>query len=208
MASSSSPIKTIIFDLGGVIVPFDFSRAYSRLETLSGLSRDEIRQKLTGDGFSASFERGDVTPPEFLAEFNRRLSTRLAMDEFAEIWVSIFSLQTLVSEALIASLAARYRVILLSNTNQTHYEWIARTYPHLGHMHHHVLSYQVRAMKPDPAIYAAAIGHAHCRASECFFTDDVLPYVEGARAAGIDAVQFTGEPALRAHLAERGIIAS
>lgn len=199
-------VKTVIFDLGGVIVPFNFAPAYERLEALSGLGRDAIRAHLMAGELAGSFERGLVTPAGFVSELNARLGTGLSMDEFREIWVSIFSRETLTSEALIAALAARYRLLLLSNTNQTHYEWIAANYPHLGHMHAHVLSYVVGEAKPHAAIYAEALRQAGCAPGECFFTDDVLPYVEGARAAGIDAVQFTGEAALREHLAERGIV--
>ena len=60
-------------------------------------------------------------------------------------------------------------------------------------------------MKPSPAIYAAAIEAARARPEECFFTDDILAYVEGARAAGIDAEQFLGYEKLLTDLRARGI---
>ena len=199
-------VKTIIFDLGGVIVPFDFARAYERMEAWSGLVRQEIRARLTEGELAERFERGQVTPDQFRAALNQRLGTSISNGQFVEMWVSIFTPgQTLVAESLIASLAARYRVILLSNTTLTHFQWLSANTPHLRHMHHYVLSYAVGAAKPQPEIYAEAILRARCEAGECFFTDDVMKYVEGARAAGIDAEQFTGEAALREHLAARGV---
>jgi putative hydrolase of the HAD superfamily len=199
-------LRTLIFDLGGVIVPFDFAHAYRRMEAWSGLGRDEIRERLTAGGLAVDFECGRLTPERFREELNRRLAIAISQDEFVGMWVSIFTPgRTLVSEELIASLAARYRVILLSNTTLTHYEWLAANTPHLARMHDHVLSYEVGAAKPEREIYEEAIRRARCAAEECFFTDDVLPYVEGARRCGIDAVQFTGEEALRAELGARGI---
>jgi glucose-1-phosphatase len=199
-------VKTIIFDLGGVIVPFDFAHAYERMETWSGLGRQEIRTRLTEGGLAERFERGQVTPDEFRAALNQRLGTSISSGQFVEMWLSIFTPgQTLIAESLIASLAARYRVILLSNTTLTHFQWLSANTPHLRHMHHYVLSYAVGAAKPQPEIYAEAILRARCEAGECFFTDDVMKYVEGARAAGIDAEQFTGEAELREHLAARGV---
>jgi glucose-1-phosphatase len=198
--------KTIIFDLGGVIVPFDFAPAFERMEAWSGLAREEIRARLTAEGLSMRFERGELTPDEFRQELNRRLHTAATAEQFEEMWLSIFTPgRTLIAESLIAELASRYRVMLLSNTTSTHFNWLRAHTPHLGHMHHYVLSCEVGAAKPQPEIYAEAIRHAQCPAAECFFTDDVLAYVEGARAAGLDAVQFTGEAQLRADLAARGI---
>ena len=60
----------------------------------------------------------------------------------------------------------------------------------LRHFDDLVLSYEVKAMKPSPLIYREAIARAQCRPEECFYTDDIAAYVEGARREGIDAVQF------------------
>ena len=60
-------------------------------------------------------------------------------------------------------------------------------------------------MKPNPRIYAEAIARAQCAPEECFFTDDIPEYVAGARAAGIDAVQFQSATQLESALKERGI---
>lgn len=199
-------VKTVIFDLGGVIVPFDFARAYERMEGWSGLERAVIRERLTAEGLSAQFERGQITAAQFAEELNRRLLTSISHDQFVEMWVSIFTpVRTLIPESLIAAIAERHRVVLLSNTTATHYEWLAARTPHLALMHDRVLSYEVGVVKPDRAIYEEAIRRAGCLPGECFFTDDVAAYVEGARNCGIDAVQFKDEAGLQAELAARGI---
>ena len=77
--------------------------------------------------------------------------------------------------------------------------------PHLRHFHRLVLSHEVKAMKPQPEIYRAAIDAAQCRPEECFFTDDILEYVEGARRMGIDAVQFESRQQIERELTARGI---
>jgi HAD superfamily hydrolase (TIGR01509 family) len=60
-------------------------------------------------------------------------------------------------------------------------------------------------MKPSPAIYEAAIEKAQCRPEECFFTDDIGAYVEGAKSLGIDAVQFQSAAQIEAELRVRGV---
>jgi putative hydrolase of the HAD superfamily len=58
-------------------------------------------------------------------------------------------------------------------------------------------------MKPQPAIYAKAVEAARCLPGECFFTDDIPEYVEGARQFGIDAVQFESAAQIEAELRKR-----
>jgi len=77
--------------------------------------------------------------------------------------------------------------------------------PLLRHFHAYVLSHEVRAMKPAPLIYQRAIEEAGCLPEECFFTDDIPAYVEGARAQGIDAVKFESAAQIEAELRKRGV---
>jgi glucose-1-phosphatase len=109
-------------------------------------------------------------------------------------------------ESLLESLTARYRLVLLSNTNPIHFEMIRATFPHLRHFHQLVLSYEVKAMKPQAEIYRAAIEAAQCRAEECFYSDDIPEYVEGARKFGIDAVRFESRDQIERELRARGIV--
>jgi HAD superfamily hydrolase (TIGR01509 family) len=82
---------------------------------------------------------------------------------------------------------------------------VRESYPLLRHFHDFVLSHEVKAMKPSPAIYREAIARAQCPPGECFFTDDIAAYVEAARAEGIDAVQFTSLEQLEEDLRLRGV---
>ena len=60
-------------------------------------------------------------------------------------------------------------------------------------------------MKPSPIIYDTAIEKAGCRPGECFFTDDVAAYVEGACLCGIDAVRFQSQQQVERELRARGV---
>lgn len=199
------PLRTIIFDLGRVIVPFDFDRAYARVTERTGLSRDEIRERVRASGIVPRLESGQIEPRPFVEQFCRALGCDISFDEFREIWFSIFSPETLIPESLLESLKGRYRLLLLSNTNAIHYEMIEQHYPHVHHFDHHVLSYKVGAMKPDEAIYREALRHAVGEPGEVFFTDDIPEYVEGARRLGIDAVQFHSHEQIVGELRARGV---
>jgi FMN phosphatase YigB (HAD superfamily) len=77
--------------------------------------------------------------------------------------------------------------------------------PMLRHFHDLVLSYEVKAMKPLPEIFQAAIARAGCRPEECFYTDDIAAFVAAARSLGIDAVRFESLAQLEEELRARGI---
>jgi glucose-1-phosphatase len=196
--------KAVIFDLGRVLVNFDFQRGYRALEGLCPYPAAEIPVRIHSTGLVRRFETGLIGPRDFYAQFSEQLGLTIDYSRFCEIWSSIFT-EALLPESLLESLAARYRLVLLSNTNPIHFEMIRATYPHLRHFHRLVLSHEVKAMKPQPEIYRAAIDAAQCRPEECFFTDDILEYVEGARQMGIDAVQFESREQIERELSARGI---
>jgi len=197
--------KAVIFDLGKVLVHFDFKRGYAQLEQLCPHAAAEIPRRLAGTGLVEQFETGLVEPRVFVRELTEILDLDVDFDRFCGIWSCIFT-ETLVPESLLEALAAHHRLVLLSNTNAIHFEMIRKTYPFLRHFHELVLSYEVKAMKPQPEIYRAAIAKAGCRPEECFYTDDIAEYVEGARRMGIDAVQFQGAAQLERELAARNIL--
>jgi putative hydrolase of the HAD superfamily len=198
-------IKTVIFDLGKVLIPFDFSRGYRAMEKFCDYPAAEIPKRIAATDLVHRFETGLVEPRDFVQQLSRMLDLRVTYDQFCEIWSSIFLPDTLVPESLLAGIGERYRLLVLSNTNAIHFAMVRQSYPLLRHFDDLVLSYEVKAMKPSPAIYREAIARAHCRPEECFYTDDIPAYVEGARREGIDAVQFQSCAQLERDLAEREI---
>ena len=197
--------KAILFDLGRVLIHFDFQRGYRALEGMGPYTASEIPQRLAGTGLVERFETGLVEPREFVEEISRILDLRVDYDRFCEIWSCIFT-HELIPESMLEGLARRYRLVLLSNTNALHFEMIRGTYGHLlRHFDDLVLSYQVQAMKPRPEIFQAAVDRAQCRPEECFYTDDIAAYIEGARLLGIDAVQFESREQIEREMRARGI---
>jgi glucose-1-phosphatase len=200
-------IRSILFDLGNVLVPFDIQRGYKQLSQASGLPQEEVAVRIRESGLYEVYESGQIETDSFLDEFTKVLGYRSSLEEFREVWNSIFFPHTATSEELVVDLKSRYRLVLLSNTNDLHFNWLRERYPILNHFDAYTLSYQVGAMKPSERIYAAAVENAQCKPEECFFTDDIEKYVEAARSFGIDAEQFVGEETLRAHLRNRGMLA-
>jgi putative hydrolase of the HAD superfamily len=196
--------KAIIFDLGRVLVDFDFERGFQALESFCPYDAAEIRRRIAATDLGERFETGLIEPPDFVAQFSGILDLHMDYAGFCRLWSSIFT-DPLIPEAMLEGLAARYRLVLLSNTNVIHFETIRANYPLLRHFHERILSYEVHAMKPRREIFQAALECCGCRPEECFYTDDIAAYVEAARRLGMDAVQFESLAQLERELKARGI---
>jgi putative hydrolase of the HAD superfamily len=196
--------KAIIFDLGKVLVQFDFERGFQALQGVCPYDAAHIRRRIASTDLVERFETGLIAPADFVAQLSRLLALDIGYAQFCKSWSSIFT-DPLIPEAMLEGLAARYRLLLLSNTNAIHFEMIRETYPMLRHFHHCILSYEVHAMKPRPEIFQAALDRCGCRPEECFYTDDIAAYVEAAQQLGIDAVQFESLEQLERELRARGI---
>lgn len=198
-------IRAILFDLGKVLIPFDFTIGYRILQQRCGLEPDTLRERIRATGLVPQFETGLIEPAEFVRRLSEGVGLDISYGEFCGIWSSIFGKNTLISEAFVEALHRRYPLILVSNTNAIHFEMVRENYPILRHFDRYILSYEVKAMKPSPLIYEAAVRAAGCAPEECFFTDDIPEYAEGARRFGIDAVQFQSESQIAGELRSRGV---
>jgi len=197
--------KAIFFDLGRVLVHFDFRRGYDALEGLCPHSADEIPKRLASTGLVERFETGLIEPRDFVSQMCGILDLNADYDKFREIWSSIFT-HELLPESMLESLRRNYKLVLVSNTNALHFEMLSESFKHLlRHFDHLVLSHEVRAMKPRPEIFQAALAHAGCLPEECFYTDDIEAYVAAARSLGIDGVLFESRAQLEGEMRRRGI---
>jgi FMN phosphatase YigB (HAD superfamily) len=199
-------IKAILFDLGNVIVPFDFKRAYAKIGPLCNYPVTEISARLRSTDLVQRFESGRIAAEPFVGELCKRLGLKMSYGEFCDLWTSVFFEDTLVPESLIAGLRGRHRLLVLSNTNPIHFSMLKTSYPIFGHFDDFVLSYEVGALKPEAEIYREAIQRAGCRPEECFFTDDIAINVDAARNNGMDAVQFVSAAQLEGELKARELL--
>lgn len=203
---ANTMIRTVIFDMNNVIVRMDFSRCHHALATVCSYAVSEIPRLIRSTGLVERFETGEASPEDFRREVSGILQMNVDYARFWEIWSSIFAPEPIIPEAMLEGLKRHQRLLLLSNTNSMHFQWVHDNHPNLlKHFDSLILSYKIGALKPSPRIYQEAIAQAGCPAEECFFTDDQPPYVEGARKQGIDAVQFESLEQLQHEMHARGI---
>jgi glucose-1-phosphatase len=190
-------IKTAIFDLGNVLVFFDFEKIISQVSSLSGLSSQKIKELLIQKELHKSYESGKISSEEMFEIFAQEAPKPFTFQEFFYAASDIFQPNDEIVPLIKSLKAGGLRLVLLSNTSPAHYEFLTSLLPILSLFDAKILSYEVGAVKPDPKIYMAALKAAHCSPQECFYTDDIPEYVAAARTHGIWAEVFTDVPTLR-----------
>lgn len=198
----------LVFDLGKVLIDFDLNRAVKQVSKAADLPAHLVKKFLFDDGLEYEFEAGAfdflTLHKRFEAHFNLSISREVlafaAADVFTPMPASIQFLQGLRQKY-----KSKIPFVLLSNTNEIHWDYIEKNWQVSQWFDHVILSFKVKSMKPSPEIYQEVARMTGRAPETCFFVDDILANVEGARRERIDAVLFSGVDSLSQDLLRRGI---
>ena len=200
------PIQFIYFDLGNVICNFDHAEGCRRVAELCGKTESDVHTAMFDSGLEIQFELGKLSPDQFAEKFFGALGAECDPQDLMDGMSTIFSPNEAIYPLIRNLNDQGIPLGVLSNTCPAHWDWVIRQYPILTQSFSiRVLSFEVQSMKPDAAIYQAAIESANTDASNIFFMDDRQENVDGALEAGIDAVLYSSVPELEAELNSRGI---
>lgn len=195
---------TVVFDLGGVLVSVDFMRACRRLEAARGAPAADICAAIVNGADKVGFDTGRLSPREFAARCCAAAGVNLPYAEFADIWCDIFTEQREVT-GLLDEIGKHADLLLLSNTDPLHFEYLRSHYGFLEKFQRLVLSYEVGQAKPARQMFERALGLCAAGTRMIYF-DDVAEYVAAARACGLPAELFVGTAKLRRDLARFGVL--
>ena len=195
----------IVFDLGNVLIPFDYNIIINKLNKIDYQLGDRFYKKYKENyHVHRQYEKWDLTNDQFLDIMLDWLDHKVEREEFCKIYSEIFVTNDNVI-ALIPKLKENYKVVLLSNTNYIHEKYGYGHYPFLKEFDKLFLSHEVGAVKPEEKIYRTVEKFTQEPSSKHLFIDDVEEYVEGAKKCGWDAIQFKGYDKLINDLEEREI---
>lgn len=191
-------IKVIIFDLGNVIVFVDHRNICEGISQW-GVSAQDIHRYIFIEGIEAEFDKGQISPFDFYERIKKRFDLDLEFGDFIKVWSSGFSLNEDIFP-LIKDLKSYYRLCLLSNTNQIHFEHVKNCLPILTEFEAFFLSFRLGVRKPDPSIFQMSIDFMKVMPQECVYIDDVEDFVESAGQLGINGITFKDVPTLKKSL--------
>jgi putative hydrolase of the HAD superfamily len=180
-------IRAFLFDIGNVLLRFDFNLALQKLSRDPGDAAEKILELL--DPVKAVYESGGMDRAEFQKQASAILKHTGTDEEFRCAWEDIFTENQPMID-LVEQLHGRYPLYLLSNTSDLHIDYVFARYPVFGLFNDAVYSYKVRAAKPHREIYEIAVKQLGITPTETFFIDDLLPNIETARELGFHSHHY------------------
>lgn len=182
-------IKTILCDLGNVIVSFDYNKIVKGLAKFSNKNEKYIYKFYLTSRARDNFDKGKITATRFFTNFKNNLNLKIDFNQFKRVWYSCFS-PNKEMENLFKKLKKNYKLILLSNTDEIHFTHIRNNYKILDIFDDFVLSYEVGYKKPNPLIYLYALKKAKTFPNKIVYIDDIYRFVRVARSFGIKSIQY------------------
>jgi len=177
-------IPIIVFDLGKVLVDFDYSIAARRIAARSTQPPENLDAFLSSSPALVHFETGLITRQEFFEQVRSATGFLGDNHEFGGMFADIFTEMPPMIE-LHAELRRRgFKTYIFSNTNDLAIEHIRRNFPFFQNFDGYIFSYEVRAMKPDAPIYEALEDMTGRRGAEIIYIDDRAENIAAGAARG------------------------
>ena len=199
-------IKTVIFDLGKVLVDFDYGIAERRIAARGRVKAEEVSALLCQSPLLPRYETGLLTSAEFYREVCAATGFAGDLAEFVGCFGEIFS-----PIAPMVELQAQLRqrgvpTYVFSNTNEMALAVIRRDFPFLDHFDGCIYSFEHGAMKPNAKLYEVVENRSGCRGAEILYIDDRAENVEAGAVRGWQAIlQETPEKTI-AQVRKHGLI--
>jgi glucose-1-phosphatase len=178
----------IIFDLGKVLVDFDYSIAARKVAARSEKSLFNLISLLSTSPLIVQYESGQVTRRQFYEQVRDAVGFQGTPEEFGGYFADIFA-EMPAMIALHADLRRRgFKTYIFSNTNDLAIEHVGRKFPFFKNFDGYIYSHEIGAMKPDPRIYAAMEKLCGRSGADIIYLDDRLENVQAGAARGWRAI--------------------
>ena len=179
-------IKNIVFDFGDVFINLDKKKFAKGLQELGiSLDSEELLPILH------QYEMGAVSTADFCDFFEEKLA--IPREKLSAAWNAILLDFPEKRLKFIQELAKnkKYRLFLLSNTNDLHISWIQNDWgmelytAFKNCFEQFYLSHEVHLRKPNKDIYNFVLEANHLIAEETLFIDDTKENTIAAKSLGI-----------------------
>jgi len=199
-------IKAVVFDFGGVLVRTEDQAGRRQWERRLGLEERALDRLVFQSEVAARATVGDASEAAIWEHVATTL--KLPAGELAAMQNDFWAGDKLDTDlvALLASLRPRYRTAILSNYWPTGREIIARHFGLEQAVDTIFISAEEHLAKPDPRLYQLVAGRLGVQPVEAVLVDDFLANVNGARAAGWQAIHYQAGLDVRAELEKLGVV--
>lgn len=172
-------IKTVAFDLGGVIMTIDNDEPKRRLREIGATDADKLLDPYVQSGYFGDLENGFISEEDFRLKLSEHVGRELTWDDCQYVWLGyVKDVPRYALDALVKIREMGYRLVLASNTNGFMQAWADSErfsgYGHgLSHYFDHLYrSYEIKEMKPDAGFFRYILREERIQAGEILYVDD------------------------------------
>jgi glucose-1-phosphatase len=176
--------KAVVFDLGKVLLDFDYGKLARNMEEHCDISKEELRSALDHSELLYRYETGLLTSQGFFEEVKRLSNFRRDYERFECIFADIFTPMPEMIDLQRRLQGRDVPTYIFSNTNEIAVSHIRRSYPFFSNFSGYVFSYEHGAMKPDPRIYSVVEEMTGRSGSELLYIDDRVENIEQGKNRG------------------------
>lgn len=198
--------KTVIFDVGNVLIDWDVRRI-NRQILADEAEIDEFLREVDWLAWNLELDRGGRWDQRVAELSERHPHLRALIEAAHHRWHEAVSGEISGTVEILAALrAAGTPLYAITNFSTEKFTECQKRFPFLADSFHDiVVSAHENLVKPDPAIYLLCLQRNGLAAGDCVFIDDAPHNVAAANAVGVDGVLFTGAETLRRDLIARGL---
>jgi FMN phosphatase YigB (HAD superfamily) len=199
----ATPIKNIIFDLGGVLINLNYQLTRKAFEDLGVEDFDVFYTQHAANPLFENLEVGAIEPEAFYEALREATGLTLTNSQIETAWNAM--LLDFPEERLLwlSQIKNKYNIYLFSNTNAIHYNAFINIYRKVAPQldldlrfeHFFKTAYYSHTLgqrKPEVAAFEAVIQDANLDPAQTLFIDDTLLNIEGAQKAGLQTVFLSG----------------
>jgi putative hydrolase of the HAD superfamily len=199
-------IKAIVFDYGNVIARFNVQTFVQAIAPFTPLSLFQLGLALKrASGTIVQYETGLITSERFFSTMEEVCSLTITEDQFRTAYKDIFTpIDTTIM--LIPRLKPAFKLGLLSNTSEWHFENEIRRNSVFPLFDAVSVSFLVKARKPAAQIYIHMLQQLRFDPRECIYIDDIKEFVEAAKQLGMAGIHYTSHDGLVSSLQNYGVM--
>jgi HAD superfamily hydrolase (TIGR01509 family) len=199
-------IKAVVFDLGKVLVDFDYGIAGRKIAARATMAAGDLGRFLVHVPLIIRYETGLLTSQEFYEEVRRASGFLGDMEEFASLFADIFTpIEPMVGlQSELRGLG--FPTYIFSNTNELAIRFIRRNFPFFQNFDGYILSYEHRSMKPEARLYEVVESQSGCSADEILYLDDRPENIEAGAARGWQVILQESPERSRAMIQQLGLL--
>jgi putative hydrolase of the HAD superfamily len=199
-------IRVVAFDIGKVLLDFDYGIFVKRMAPRTNLGESGLNSFLNQSPLLAKYESGQLTSSEFAEVVRQETGFGGLENEFAAFFEEIFTPIPDVIKMHRKIAESGMATYTFSNTNEMAVRHMSREYDFWPRFSGHVLSHEVKALKPEAKMYEFLERVADCRGDEIVYVDDRPENVQAGRARGWKAIEHRTPKETRLALAEFGVM--